>query len=181
MSAIIETDLSESFAAFDSMQAAVAAGPRDPDIAQGMQTALDINDGYQRREFSGASHGDGFWPDLADSTKYERLRKAAGGFKRTKGISAMDRVPTAPFILPVLYITGDLYSSLVPGAPGHFAETTDKSIASGTEIYFAHFHQEGGAHLPQRMIIIPPDSETLQQMTGAVVNGVQLALSKAID
>jgi len=170
----VEMDFSELDAAMNNLESAFASGPRDADIFQGIQTALDIDDGYQRRQFASASAGDGRWPDIADSTKAKRMRQS--------GAPAGVKVPDAPFTFPVLYISGDLYTSLVRGSPGHFSATTDNSVSSGTEVFHAHFHQvPEGDREPQRIIIDYPDEATLESMVGAIREGVAAAVAKAVQ
>ena len=173
-------DLTELDAAMTNLDATFGNGPRDPDIYQGFEAALDINDEYQRREFLSASHGDGRWPDIADSTKYERARQAAGGFKRTPGVSKASRFSHEPFAFPVLFITGGIYDSLARGNPGHYSEVTDDSVSSGTDLARAYWNHVGGANLTSRPVERQPSEETLSSMSAPVTEGVARAVRKAV-
>jgi hypothetical protein len=54
-------------------------------------------------------------------------------------------------------------------------------MSSGTDIFYAHFHQEGGGNLPQRMIETFPDAETLSNMATVIVDGVAAGIHKAVQ
>jgi phage gpG-like protein len=80
------------------------------------------------------------------------------------------------FDFPILYITGELYTSLTQGAPEHYLVVGADSIRSGTEVFFAHFHQYGEGRNPERRIILTPDTETQTQMARSVSGGFSLMI-----
>jgi hypothetical protein len=173
-------DMSALEAAMGRVCDVIDQGPRNPVIGEAMGTALRYQDSFVQSEFLSASHGDGRWNDLAFSTKYNRARKAAGGFQRTKGTTMASRVPDAPYAFPVLYDTGNLYSSLTQGESGHWFLITEDSVQSGTQIFHARFHQAGGARLPERPIEIPPDDQTLARMQVTIAAGLQEAINNCL-
>lgn len=76
------------------------------------------------------SHGHGAWPPLAASTL---------------------RYKTGP---DILVETGDLKASLID--PGRAARTSAREMVWGTDVAYAHFHQDGGSiagRPPQRKVI----------------------------
>lgn len=86
----------------------------------------------EEQQFATEGHGD--WPALADSTIRQ---KAALGF------------PPDPLIR-----TGALRRSLTD--PGQAARTTPRSMTWGTDVAYAHWHQDGGSipgRPPQRKVI----------------------------
>ena len=75
--------------------------------------------------------------------------------------------------VPTMIRTGDLYADLVTlrGGPNHVGH---KSAAFGTDIEYAHFHQTGTRHMPEREIVFIPTrfAESLgQKMVDNIVYG----------
>ena len=75
--------------------------------------------------------------------------------------------------VPTMIRTGDLYRDLITlrGGPNHIGH---KSAAFGTNIEYAHFHQTGTRHMPQREIVFVPKrfAESLgEKMAEHVVEG----------
>lgn len=56
---------------------------------------------------------------------------------------------------PILQLTGRLMASMVD-RPFGVDEVTDKGFVIGTDVPYAHFHQQGTDHMPARPIIGPP-------------------------
>lgn len=152
-----------------------------PGLRAGAETAEETYLGAMRRRFSSASHGDGTWPDLKPSTKLQRYYEAGGRFKRQKGVTRLDRlrfVASLPF--PVLYRTGSLYSSFVPGSAGSIFEVMSDRVRGGSSVDYAHYHQSGGGRLPRRSILIDPDAQLLQQMSAPIVKGYTAFLTQNV-
>lgn len=94
------------------------------------------------------SHGHGQWPPLAAST----LRYKTGG--------------------DILVETGDLKSSLID--PGRAAQTSAHEMIWGTDVAYAHFHQDGGsiAGRPPQRKVIDVQAEQRQRFEQATVQWV---------
>jgi hypothetical protein len=83
----------------------------------------------------GALFAGGGWTELAPSTIAE---------KRRLGYGAM----------PILWRSGRLGNSLaIKGAEGNVNIVTPNGVTLGTDIPYAHWHQDGGEHLPMRKIV----------------------------
>lgn len=152
-----------------------------PDLRGGAVEAEETYLGAMRRRFASASHGDGTWPDIKPSTKLQRYYEAGGRFKRQKGVTRLDRlrfVASLPF--PILYVSGETYSSLVPGAAGSLFEVMSDRVRGGTTVHHAHYHQEGGGRLPRRAILVDPDAQLCQQMSAPIVKGYQNFLTSNV-
>lgn len=181
MQFVLELDFSEFNAFANRATMSMRDGMGDGDLRTGHENAQAVYLGHMRREFQIASRGGGKWPDLAPSTKMQRYFKAGGRFQRTKGIKRADRlaqVANVPF--PILYDTGTLYTSLAPGQPGNIFTHSNDSVSAGTEIEYAHFHQQGGARLPQRIILTQPTPEILEDMTPPIVAGFRAMIMRAM-
>jgi|GEM_PF-3269652 len=175
-------DASQFFAFCGRAAASMDAGMGDQNIKGGFENAQAAYLGAMRKRFSSASHGDGTWPDISPSTKLKRYYKAGGRFKRTKGITRMDRlrqIASVPF--PILYDTGLLYTSLYPGSPGNILAESPDSISAGSDVPYAVYHQLGGGRLPQRSILVTPTQEILDQMTAPITAGFRAMIAKAIS
>jgi hypothetical protein len=161
------------FSRFTGRLAADLAAPlRDPAVRGGAVEAVEVYLGGMRRRFASASHGDGTWPDLAPSTKLKRLRDAGLRYKREKGVTRLDRLRFAAGVpLPILYVTGNLYSSLVPGEAGNVFDVLSDRIRAGSAVPYARYHQQGGGRLPRRSILVDPDAALLGQMSAPIVKG----------
>ena len=87
------------------------------------------------RQFSSEGRTEGTpWPPLAPSTLRRRPGKAGG---------------------PILQSTGALLRSLTaPGAAGHVEQLEAQSLAIGTSLPYALFHQTGTRRMPARPIIV---------------------------
>lgn len=160
------------------------AGMGNADLRNGVEDAQRAYLAGERAKFMSASHsaGGGEWPDLAPSTKLRRYRQAGGRFRRTKGVSRMDRlrqVASIPF--PILYITGHFYSSLTPGEPDAYMAQTPDSIKVGTRVPWAHYHQTGGRRLPQRRFLHEPDDDQAKLMTERLRAGVRAMIDHAVS
>ncbi len=82
-----------------------------------------------------AFFGGNYWPPLAASTLREKERLGYGG-------------------MPMLQREGHLLESLSRrGAPGNIFETGPNSLAVGTSIGYAGFHQNGTRKMPSRRIV----------------------------
>jgi hypothetical protein len=116
---------------------------------------------FLQRRFNLYSKGGGDWPPLAESTVAGR-RKGRG-----KGNQA------------ILRDTSMLFAALTPnfvGAPGALEESIPFGVKIGyggpgaypdgraTVADVASFHQAGNERLPQRQIIVGPDSEIEERM-----------------
>jgi hypothetical protein len=116
---------------------------------------------FIQRRFDRYSKGGGDWPSLATSTIAGR-RKGKGKRRVT-----------------ILRDTGTLFAALNPafdGRPGSLQTINGLSVTVGyggpqvhtggraTIAAIAAYHDQGGGNLPQRQIIVPPDSKTLDAM-----------------
>lgn len=181
----MEASFSFDFSALEEFLTSAAtsleSGTEDPDIRVGLENAQALYLAEERQRYSVSSRGGGEWPDLAPSTKLQRYYQAGGRFPRQKGVRHADRlsqVSGLPF--PILYITGDLYTSLYPGEPNNIFETTRDSVKAGTQDFKAIYHQSGGSRLPQRQILHMPTEELLAQMSEPILIGLRNMMAKAI-
>lgn len=167
--------------AFDRMASrlnfSVASGTQNADLGTGAQEGMRQYMGAMRRRYTAASSNDGTWKDLAPSTKEKRLRKAGAKFPRQKGSTAAQRVANLP--IPILYDTGKLLSSIVPGEAGNIFEVLTDRVRSGSAVSYAKYHQSGGARLPQRAILVAPAQEVVAQMIAPVRQGLVRVVEKA--
>lgn len=176
---LIQPDVSHALNAIDGMIAVLDEGMGQADVKAGVQDGMNVYLGFVRRRYSQASASPGNpWADLKPSTKYNRLR---GNFTRTKGITKLDRLRFAAGItLPILYDTGSLYSSFVPGEPGYSEFWWPDGVSFGSSIIYARYHQDGTKWMPARPILVLPDSEVLESMARGIAAGLQSAFSIAI-
>lgn len=178
----VKADTSQFTAAMRALGEVVEQGTANADIKAGVQDGLNVYMGFIRRRFSAASGSPGNpWPDLAPSTKYERLRRGVGGFKRTKGITRQDRLRAAASVqLPILYDSGSLYSSFVPGELGYAEFWWPGGVSFGSAIPYAAYHQYGTRRMPARPIIVPPTDDVLESIKRSITAGIQSAFTAAI-
>lgn len=119
---------------------------------------------FARRRFATHSRGLGDWAPLAEGT----IRARRPGRRRRKESSKPRRVA-------ILRDTGVLFASLTVGAAGNKVQKTSKGIMFGfsnaahnedsaTIAQIAGFHQKGGGRLPQRKILVAPDTATRVRM-----------------
>lgn len=151
------------------------------DIKSGATAAMNYYMGAQREQFKIDSGGGGGWKDLAPSTKMKRYYEAGGRFKREKGVTHAMRlqyVATIPF--PILYITGEFYTSLTPGEPLSYVAQTQDSLKTGTSWKWASTHYYGNPpRLPARRFLHDPEKETLSVMGSAVTQGYRAMFERA--
>ncbi len=146
---------------------------------------------FSRRWFSQASRGGGQWPPLEDSTIRQRrhgggavnkngqIRRISGGGKR--GVRALRKaLASGGGQVAILRDTGTLFGALDPvfsSSPG----AREQLIRNGIEVGFggpakhpkgkatiadiASFHQFGSGNLPQREILVDPDTQTMSGMS----------------
>lgn len=176
----IRVDASGFAAATGAISDAVTSGTNNSAIKAGVQDAAYVYLGFIRRRYSAAEFSPPEpWKDLAPITKYNRLR---GAFVRTVGVSKAARLKTvASLQLPILYDTGDLYSSLAPGGAGYTEVFQDDGITVGSSVSYARYHQDGGGRLPRRAILVIPDADTLESMKRSIASGLQTAFNEAIQ
>lgn len=143
-----------------------AVGDRGPHVDRIMKRWSVITRSFLRRRFVEQSKGGADWPPLAEST-IRRRRKPKG-----KGSAGGNNVA-------VLRDTGILLAALSPQlSPGGIEDRdsnqfllrvgyggdaphprADMAISS-----LAKIHHEGGKHLPQRQVVVRPDSATIRRM-----------------
>jgi hypothetical protein len=116
-------------------------------------SASNVYHAAMRNRFSGASEGGTIWEPLKPPT-VEQHKKVG------------DYLPH------VLHLTGELEQSLKRGEANHVLEITDNSVIEGTEDPKARFHQDGGENLPKRAILVEPETDTLDEMKGSLVYGM---------
>jgi hypothetical protein len=111
-----------------------------------------------------ASHGDGAWPPLADST----LRSKTARGLSLEPLRTDDR-------------QGSLYDTLID--PQLAAEVNPGSLVWSTGVPYAHFHQDGGSvagRPPKRQVIPDPlPLEWRRQFESATVSWVNEAAALA--
>ena len=116
----------------------------------------------ERRWFE--SHGEGAWPELAESTLE---RKRAAGFT-LEPLRTDDR-------------QGSLYDTLID--PGLAAAEGPNSLVWGTGVPYAHWHQDGGTvpgRPPKRQVIPDPlPVEYRRQFEAATVSWLNEAAAAA--
>ncbi len=149
-------DLSGITDAIDSMIEQVRGGYSFGRMRDAGEASVRLYAGEEQARFMDASHGSGEWADLASSTKKKRYRQAGNKGRMPFGIAAI------PF--PILYITGELYSSFTPGAPQNVLDYQTDLIVYGTSVFHAVFHQSGTRTEPQRAMLVDPSPQILQQM-----------------
>jgi len=139
---------------------------------------------FTRRRFVAFSGGGGDWPDLAPSTKKARRGPTSRKkVRRRKGAATTTRGSGRKFA--ILRDTGTLLAALDVGAPGNRFDRLPDGIEVGfggpsrhpkgkaTIADIARFHNQGAGKLPQRKIIVPPDSPTVEGMRQDGVRAVQ--------
>lgn len=167
------TDASEFYACIGRLESAAAAGWTDPHMNDAGEEIANIYSGEMRERFLTNSAGGGSWPDIKPDTKIERWRKAVGGFRdRMPHSQRVALVQGAPF--PILYITGQLYTSLVPGAPENILAFDSDAMVYGTSVFHAPFHQNPSipGRPPQRQILVMPGEATLQREVALLANAL---------
>jgi len=141
----IQVDANPMLAFFGRLRNTLDAPNRDREgVGQGAMQAVHVYAGAMRRRFGEAAGGDGTWPKLKPAT-----------IARKKKLTAWPE--------RILYLTGRLYSSLVPDEPDNVFDVMSDRIRYGTATPYAGYHQSGGARLPRRTILIPPAEELLQK------------------
>lgn len=172
------TDASQLYACIGRLEAACTAGWTDPHLSEAGEEIANVYSGEMRERFLRNSALNGDWPDIKPDTKIERWREAVGGFKdRMPHEQRVALVQGVPF--PVLYITGSIYTSLVPGAPGNILAFDPDVMVYGTEIEYAKYHQNAvaGGRLPPRLILVLPGPDTLQRAAALEANALtQIAM-----
>lgn len=174
----LQVDTSRALAAFSRMREAVASGTENSAIKAGMEDAANVYLGFVRRRFSAASGSPGApWADLAPITKYNRLRRMGAKFPKKKGFNRL--AFAAGVQLPILYDTGNLYNSLVPGEPGYFEQWNAAGVDVGSTVFYGRFHQNGGGRLPARPIMVGPDAYALESIKRGEAAGLKTAIVEA--
>lgn len=130
-------------------------------MQEGLLAASDVYMESERLRYAEASHGDGTWQELADSTIKAREEEGE----------------TPP--MPILHKTGDMEASMGRGHPNHVLEITDSGIIEGTADPKARFHQDGSERMPARPILVAPTGDTLAAMKEKIVTGLQDAVTAA--
>lgn len=155
---------------------------------------------YLRNRFDRFSKGGGNWAKLSSATLNARRRKVRGWklkrgqtwkkkrFKKGTAIS-VDRAPK------ILRDTGTLFAALQPNfvrAPGQLESRVSFGIRVGfggpgkhsgkkkgstkkTIADIAAYHQTGGGRLPQRKIIVDPDTKTMNKLAIVFVKFLERA------
>lgn len=165
----LSVDLSAFEAAIDRLQQSATDGFSNPLIQAAGTEIANAYSGEVREHFMQQSHGGSEWAELADSTKYERARKAAGGFSpRMKG--RMAAIRSIPF--PKLYINGEIYTSFVPGERWNVLEFQPDRMRYGSSLPRAAYNHFGTIRIPARPILIPPSEQTLERARALLANAM---------
>lgn len=165
-------------AAMDAMNAVLADGTGNESVKSGIQEGAAVYMGFIRRRYSTAMMSPGNpWADIKPSTKYARLH-----FTRTKGVTKAMRFTMLESVqLPILYDTGTLYTSFVPGEPGWSEFWRPDGGSFGSAIEYSKYHQDGTDRMPARVILVLPDDETLTSIGASVAGGLQIAFNGVIS
>jgi phage gpG-like protein len=139
----IRTDANPMLAMFGRIRQTLDAPTRDG-AGEGAMQAVHIYAGAMRRRFNDAAAGNGEWAALKPATIARKKRLTAWPER-------------------ILYLTGRLYSSLVPDEPDNVFDVMSDRIRYGTATPYAGYHQQGGGRLPRRSILIPPNEDILQK------------------
>src|SRR5688572_25151800 len=157
-----QTDLRPAMLFAERMRQSLHTPLRDQaGLGAGFEEAVHVYAGAVRRRFASAMNGDGTWAPLAESTK-----------RRKKRYGMADRI---------LYLTGDLYTSLVPGEAGSIFEVLSDRIRYGTSVPYAKYHQVGGGRLPQRTILVEPTEDILARCVAPIVSGWRKAIEAHVS
>lgn len=160
---------------------------------------------YARRRFVQYSRGGGDWPPLSRATLAAR-RSGAG---TTDTITVRGKQRRIRFgSAAILRDTGQLFRGLTIGASDNYLTVRPRGVVYGfkdnkhggafaslfgrlrarvtargrrkpTVREIAVFHQRGGKRLPRRVILAQPDTQTRQQMSGAVGMAIREAMRAA--
>jgi hypothetical protein len=172
----------------------LAAGLSDPAAKfVALKKVGAIYRSFAMQRFSRLSRGGGEWPDLAESTIRGR-RKGKGAKKKKDALTPKKAKKSTEVVktkrpepktgpaqkVSILIDKGMLFAALAPTAgigQGALEAATTRGIRLGyggpmrhpdggvTLADIASFHQSGSDRLPQRKIIVEPDSTTLELMT----------------
>lgn len=157
--------VSEDFVSPFADAITAALRPSNPSPVQdGYAKALDVLMDWEAERFLVFSGHGGDWPDHAPSTKLAKAYKHGyhRGRHRRGEITAIEEVLGWEF--PLLRETDALIESLKAGSPDHERIYTDESAIAQSNIWYGHFHQDGGdtpGRPPQRQFIIEPPEEVL--------------------
>lgn len=153
--------------------------------------------GFIRRRYVQNAAGGGDWAPLAVSTIKGRARGKGkgnahtrrggrGGRNTQRSFLARDTrrggmLVASPGSYQILRDTNTLLASVDIGATANkltrAAGRVTYTIAATRELgVIARAHQDGGKHLPQRKILVPPDAAVLSAMRSIAVRAVTTAL-----
>ena len=117
---------------------------------------------FLRRRYERFSRGAGNWPKLAASTlEYKKRNRLLMWILRATDTLYRALEPIASS--KPGYVNQDIEFGIRVGFGGgmKYPHSTEGSV---TIAQVASYHQKGGRHLPQRKIIVPPDTETVGLM-----------------
>jgi hypothetical protein len=150
---------------------------------------------FIRRRFNIFSRGGGDWPALALSTVQGRRKgRKKADTKRSSLARSKGKLVSAGRSVSILRNTGLLFAHIAPDfmPVTHFASSGTRFTATvsfqaakqypgskTTTTDVLIFHQRGGPKLPQRKILVPPDSKTKQQMANSLKKAVILDANNA--
>jgi hypothetical protein len=177
----LHADASSLLAVLGRM-AAMGNGPMSsPPIRDAVVDAGRTYMGDMRARFTGASGGNGTWAPLAPATIYKRLRAAGNPSAAIRKAQSDPRLAAAvAAALPILYVTGGLYTSLAPGGDGYVEDVLPDRLLVGTSNRVARFHQDGTPKMPARPVLVAPDDQGLKRMRDLIAAGVGAAVASAI-
>jgi hypothetical protein len=122
---------------------------------------------FLQLRFDAYSKGGGNWKPLAESTKARR-RKARKGHSGSRSFSVLRDTSTMFNVLSPVFsgapgaIEQELPNGLLVGFGGPGAHPDGNATVAD----IASFHDAGGGRLPQREIVVEPDSAALNRMQG---------------
>lgn len=160
---------------------AVFAGAQNETLKAGTVEGANYYAGAMRERFQTASHnmGGDIWPDIKPETKLKRLEQGSGKQQYSSWAARRSLLAELAGIpVPILYITGGIYNSLIPGEANNIMEVDGRDLVYGTANPIAGFHQKGGGRLPQRTILAEPDSDTLAKVKESQVVAYQTLVTE---
>ena len=166
--------------AWDDFTAAIAAGRGE--LRGVFKQWGRIYLSFVQRRFNAFSRGGGNWPKLTEETvKRKRGKASPSRRRRARRVSAAAGSVAAPTAM--LVATGTLKSALDIGSPGNvfkllvdgarvgFAQT--RHPAGGVSILgLAVIHDLGLGRVPQREILVEPDTDTQRQLNRSLSLGL---------
>ena len=159
----LQVDTERVTAGLDRVRSGI--NPPGAPIRRGLLAAIFHFLSFEKRRFDRESQGGGEWPDIKESTKRARVRRAVG---RVANIRAF---LDGTFFL-ILRDLGTLRNALEPGDANNVRHDRPMGVELEVTVPYARFHQEGTSHMPERAIFVDPDADTIGAIRADLENGV---------